>query len=289
MSARWALAVALLAALRVIQPASAAAQSGERPIADTTAIDGVLPDAGFGAMFRKYTAPQNVLSPFYSWDADMSLDLTIVRRGRGALRFSGMFQSAGTRNLGSKVGVGGTGYFLGLSYLHKRSDDVDLSAGLLHFSSHLTRDLDDTIDEERSRGNTIPPVEDPSEFNVFYFRGRWKLRRVRFVPELDLAIQPINFRFNGSKAQYVRPVYLGTVWTLWQGERRSLTAETQQEIGERAFFNVILLYALSGQTQPERRFQVFVSASPGGGVRVSPQIGALRNGVAVGIRLNLRA
>ena len=65
-------------------------------------------------------------------------------------------------------------------------------------------------------------------------------------------------------------------------------AETQQEIGRDPFINVSLVFALHPRNQAESPFQVFVSGSPGGEVRVSPQIGALRGGLAFGIRMRFR-
>lgn len=285
---RVATCLTLLAALWAIDQVPVEAQPGGGSN-DEPAPPAVFPDASFGAMFRKYTPPADVFTPFYSWDADMSLDLTLVRRGSSAFKFSSMFQTAGTKNLGSKVGVGGTGYFLGLSYVYARATAVELSSGVTHFSSHLTRDLDAKMDEERSKGNTIPLVDDPSEFNVVYFKGRWKPQGVHFAPELEVAVQPINFGFHGHQPHYVRPVYIGTRWTLWQGEPRSLSAETHQEIGQNPFVNVILLLALYARTQPERRFELFVSVSPGGNVHVSPQVGAFRDGIAAGFRLRFRS
>jgi hypothetical protein len=284
----FATCVMVLATLWAIDSVSIGAQSRESPVDEPTTFD-VLPDATFGARFRKYTPPQNVFSPFYSWDADMSLDLTLVRRGPGAVRLSSMFQTAGTKNLGSKIAVGGTGYFLGVGYVHTRSTAIELSSGLIHFSSHLTRDLDATIDEERRKGAAIPLADDPSEFNVIYLKGRWRLPCRRLAPELEAAIQPVNFRFNGHQAAYVRPVYIATRWTLWQGAVRSLSAKTEQEIGHNPFVNVVLLFALYARTEPTRRVEIFVSGSPGGEVHVSPEIGAFRDGIAIGFRLSLRS
>jgi hypothetical protein len=249
----------------------------------------VLPEASFDATLRKYTPPPNVFSPFYSWDAHLALNLTVVRQGSSAVNVSTMFQTVGTRNLGSRVSVGGTGYLLGAYYVHSHSAGFTMSSGLIHFSSHLTRDLDDKIGEERDKGHTVPLVDDPSEFNVIYFKALWKLRGRPFEPELELVIQPINFRFNGSRGDYVRPVYLGTRWALWQGDQKSLRAETQQEIGQNPFLNVSLVFGLYEGNQQEGRLQVFVSGSPGGNVHVSPQTGALRSGIAFGFRLNFRA
>ena len=52
---------------------------------------------------------------------------------------------------------------------------------------------------------------------------------------------------------------------------------------------VALVFALYRSDQGDSRFQAFVSGSPGGQVRVSPQIGALRGGFAFGIRMKFRA
>lgn len=276
--------VTLFGALCLLEPTAVEAQARERPINDAAA-QGVLPEVSFDATLRKYSPPQNVFSPYYSWDAQMALNLTAVRRASSAVNVSTMFQTVGTRNLGSEVSVGGTGYLLGLHYVHTYSDGFNLSSGLVHFSSHLTRDLDDKIDEERAKGAAVPVVDDPSEFNVIYFKGHWKLRGLLFAPELKLVVQPINFRFDGSQADYVRPIYFGTGWTLWQSDQKLLTAETQQEIGHNPFINLSLVFAVGARNQPQGRFQIFVTGSPGDSVHVSPQIGALRDGIAFGFRL----
>jgi hypothetical protein len=275
-------------ALALLNPSSAEAQARAGAM-DGAAPQGVFPAASLDAAFRKYTPPQNVFSPYYSWDANLTMDVTIVRRGRGGLAFSSMFQSVGTENIRKRVSVGGTGYLLGLRYVHTRSKRFQLSSGLSHFSSHLTRDLDDKTNEERASGAPIPEVDDPSEYNVLYVKGHWTFESRPLAPEVELALQPINFRFNGSDADYVRPVYLGTRWTLWRGSHQAVMAETEQEIGKRPFFNLSVVFALSPRDQKDSPFQVFVSGSPGGRVRVSPQIGALRGGIAFGIRMRFRA
>jgi hypothetical protein len=255
---------------------------------EEAAPQGLFPGATLDAAFRKYTPPRNVFSPYYSWDAHLAMDVTIVRQGRGALAFSSMFQTVGTENINKRISVGGTGYLLGLRYVHLRSNAFRLSSGLSHFSSHLTRDLDDKTDQQRATGAPIPHVDDPSEFNVLYVSGHWTLRSLPLTPELELVIQPINFRFDGRHADYVRPVYLGTRWTLWRGGHQAVMAETQQEIGTDPFINVSLVFALYPGNQTEGPFQVFVSGSPGGKVRVSPQIGSLRGGLAFGVRMRFR-
>jgi hypothetical protein len=275
-------------ALCLCVPATVAAQARGDSASDPQGQGG-FPDASFEAAFRKYTPPKNVFSPFYSWDADMTLSLTVVRKGSGAVSFQGLFQSVGTENLGSRVSVGGTGYVLGLSYLHTYSADFKLSAGIAHLSSHLTRDLDDKLDEETVKGAAIPLVDDPSEYNVFFFKAYRKFPAFRFTPEVELAVEPINFNFNGGQRDYVRPVYLATRSTLWQGNQKSIVAETQHEIGKNSFNNFSLSFELFARNQPEGRFQIFVSASPGHNLHVSPNIGGLRDGIAFGIRMHFRA
>jgi hypothetical protein len=276
-----------LAVLILLTPASARAQTSDPAVSDAP-TQGVLPDAAFRVVFRKYTPPENSFSPFYSWDADMSLDLTVFRERQNAMTISAMFQTVGTTNLGSQVSVGGTGYFLGMAFERTYSEAFSLSSGFVHFSSHLTRDLDDKIAEQRAKGEAIPLVDDPSEFNVIYVKGQWKFRSLPLAPEVDVVVQPINFRFAGGQPDYVRPLYLGTRWTLWRGNRKSLNAETQQEIGENPFINIALVAAFYARNQPDGRLQLFVSGSPGSNVHVSPQIGALRDGFAFGVRVNLK-
>ena len=276
----------LVAALYLFVPTAVQAQARANSATET---QGGFPDASFDAAFRKYTPPKNKFSPFYAWDAHMALGLTVFRTGSSAVQFTGLFQTIGTENLGSKVSVGGTGYVLSLGYVHSYSADVKLSAGLAHLSSHLTRDLDDKLEEETLKGTTIPVVSDPSEYNVFFFRAHWKLSAWPFRPELEVVLEPVNFEFNGGDAGDVRPVYFGTRSTLWRGNQKSLVAETQHEIGGNPFNNVSLSFELFARGQPEGRFQIFVSASPGHHVHVSPNIGALRDGIALGIRMHFRA
>ena len=135
----------------------------------------------------------------------------------------------------------------------------------------------------------VPAVADSSEYNVFYVAGRRKLSTWLFTPEFEFAIQPVNFRFDGSPAGDVRPVYLGTRWRVWQGNQKSIVASTQHEIGKNPFNYFSLTFALHGRSQAEGRFQIFVGASPGNHLHVSPKIGALRDGIALGIRMAFRA
>jgi hypothetical protein len=252
---------------------------------DQTPLDGVLPDASIEAGFRKYTPPSSDLSALYSWDAHMNLTLTAFRRGAGAVKFRSLFQTAGTENIGSRVSVGGTGYVLGLGYTHTYSPDFLLSGGLLHLSSHLTRDLDEKLEEIRIEGGSVPDVADPSEYNVFFIGIYRRFSTWRFTPEIELVVEPVNFHFNGRPAGGVRPVYLGSRWTLWRGSRKSIVARSQHEIGPGYFNYFSLTFQLDGRSQPEGRLQIFVGASPGDQLHVSPNIGALRDGIAVGLRM----
>jgi hypothetical protein len=281
-------AAMLFGALFLFVPTAVDAQARGNSAVDTSGQGG-FPEASFDAAFRKYTPPKNVFSPFYSWDAHMALNLTGFRKGSSAVTFRGVFQSVGTENLGSKVSVGGTGYVLGLDYVHTYSADFKLSAGIAHLSSHLTRDLDDKLDEETGKGATIPIVADPSEYNVFFFKAYRKFSAFRFSPEVEIAVEPINFNFNGGRRDYVRPVYLGTRSTLWQGNEKSIMAGTQHEIGRNPVNSFSLSFELFARNQPEGRFQIFVSASPGHNLHVSPNIGGLRDGIAFGIRMQFRA
>ena len=278
----------LFGALFLFVPTAVQAQAGGNSAVDAQGQGG-LPDASFDAAFRRYTPPKNIFSPFYAWDAHMALNLTVIRKGSGAVSFQGIFQSVGTENLGSKVSVGGTGYVLGLGYVHTYSADFKLSAGIAHLSSHLTRDLDDKLDEETGKGAAIPIVDDPPEYNVFFFKAYRKFSALPFTPEVEMAVEPINFNFNGGQRDYVRPVYLATRSTLWQGNEKSIVAETQHEIGKNPLNNFSLSFELLARNQPEGRFQIFVSASPGHNLHVSPNIGGLRDGVAFGIRMHFRA
>ncbi|HUQ71575.1 MAG TPA: hypothetical protein VM165_18750 [Planctomycetaceae bacterium] len=260
------------------------AQAGDAAVPSTGGL-AIFPDASFDAMFRKFAPPATDFSPVYSWDAHMGLDVTVLRTGPGAISFRSTFQSVGTENLDSQIGVGGTGYILGLAYVHTLSPDFRLSAGLVHLSSHLTRDLDDKLDEIREAGGSVPSVNDPSEYNVFFFAVYRQVSTWPFHPEFEIAIEPVNFRFNGSTPGTVRPVYMSSRWTMWRGTGKSIVAGTQHEIGVNPFNYFSLSFQLDGRSRPEGRLQFFVSASSGHGLHVSPNVGALRDGVALGIRM----
>jgi hypothetical protein len=287
---RAAIAMALLSGSGYLTPRAVVhAQAGAAPTS-AAQREGTLPDASFDATFRKYTRPANIFSPFYSWDAHMTLNLTVVRKGASAMTWGAVFQTVGTENLGSKVSVGGTGYLLSLGYVRTYSDQFNVSAGITHLSTHLTRDLDDKLEEERSAGAAIPIVEDPSEYNVVFFKAHLKLAAYPFTPELEAVIQPINFRFSGSTpVGEVRPVYLATRSTLWRRSPAAMVLDTQHEIGRNAFNNFSLALELDPGGQQSRRVQLFISASPGDNLHVSPAIGGIRDGIAFGIRMKFRA
>jgi hypothetical protein len=141
-----------------------------------------------------------------------------------------------------------------------------------------------------SEGTRVPSVDDPSEYNVFYFGAYRRVPSWRFTPEFEIAVEPTNFSFNGTPAGYVRPLYLGSRWTLWRGTQTSVVARTQHEVGENPLnYFSLSLAMLQRSNQPEGRFQIFVGASPGRSMHVSPNLGALRDGIGLGFRLMFRA
>jgi hypothetical protein len=199
------------------------------------------------------------------------------------------FQTVGTENLGAKISVGGTGYLLRLGYVRTYSERLTMTAGISHLSTHLTRDLDDKLDEERSHGRTIPIVEDESEYNVVYLKANVTLTSWPFTPALEAVLQPINFQFNGGRAGDVRPVYVRSRTTLWRGDQRAIVAETEHEFGKNAFNRFVAAFEFTSATDGRRRVEMFVSASPGHNLHVSPMIGGVRDGIAFGLRMHFRA
>ena len=273
--------------LWLLAPTTGAAQSRETPT--SAEIQGGLPDASFDTMFRKFMAPETRFSPFYSWDAEMALTLTIFRRGQEAVTFRGVMHTIGTENLARKVSVGAIGYVLGAAYVHTSSPSLKLSVGLTHLSSHLTRDLDDKLEEERTGGATIPIVSDPDQYNVFFFKVHREVPLKAVPLAIEIAVEPITFRFFSDPRVNRRPVYVASTWGLWRGDRVEVAAETQHEIGKNALNIVSLILKLYGTRQSEGRLQLFMSASPGNNLYVSPNIGAFRGGVALGVRVRIRA
>ena len=253
--------------------------------------DGFLPSAGFEASFLKYVPPTGPFSRLYSWDAHMALNLTVVRDGANAVAFHSIFETAGTENLGSKVGVGGTAYVLGLEYRHDVAKDsrphITLTGGFSHLSSHLTRDLDAELDEIRSEGGTVPAVDDPDQYNVLYAGGEGVWAHVLFQPHLTVLLIPVHFTFNGDDAGRLRPLHIRSEWTLKQTRRARLIAATLHEIGPNPLneLSLELGVARRGDREP---LWVFVSAAPGHDMHVSPIVGGVRDGVSLGFLLRFR-
>jgi len=266
-------------------PAAVAAQVST-PV--SSEAQGALPDASFATLLRLYTPPLNAFSPYFAWDAQMALAVTVYRRGPDAMMFGSTFQSVGTERIHSQVGVGGTGYIINFAYARRRSDALTISTGIAHLSSHLTRDLDEKLEEQRSKGATVPDVEDPDEYNVPFVGWHRTWAAARFNPRLDVVVEPVNVRFNGTWAWNDRPIFIGSQWTLWRGTEESIDLETQQEVGARPFINVFLLLNLFAKGESQGRLQLFLSASPGHTLHVSPNIGGLRDGVAFGMRMKFR-
>jgi hypothetical protein len=270
--------------LCLLCPATAAAEASQEP--EPPVDRGSFAGASFEAFFRKYLPPETPFSPFYSWDAHMAVDVPLARMGPGTVSFTGTFQTVGTENLGSRVSVGGTGYLLGLDYAHAYSDELTLSGGYAHLSSHLTRDLDDKVEEETDAGRSIPVVDDPSEYNVVFFEVSRRVPAWPFRPEFRMIVAPVNFRFSGTEDPgYIRPVYLGTQFTVWRGMRRAVVAATEHEIGKNAFHSFSLSLALYPGTRQDERFHLFGSVTPGRDLHVSPHVGGIRGGIAFGIRM----
>jgi len=282
-----AIVAGILAVMVLLAPPVRAQGAGQA--AGEAPGQGGFPDASFEMAFQKYTPPaKNVYSPYYSWDADMALDLTVFRKGSSALDFEAVFQTAGTENLGAQVSVGGTAYILRTGYIHTHSRNLEFSAGFVHLSSHLTRDLDAKTEEQRSKGATIPDVEDPDEYNVLHVGGRVRIPRWVFTPEFEAILQPVNFRFDGGSAPDVRPVYLASRWVLWHNRGRSVVVATQHEIGKNSFSHFSVSLELFERDRSRGRIAVFLSGAPGDGMHVSPNIGALRDGIAMGLRIRFQ-
>jgi hypothetical protein len=164
---------------------------------------------------------------------------------------------------------------------------MDLAAGIAHFSAHLTRDLDAALAGERSRGRAIPEVVDPDEYNVPYIRVAARFPDRRFAPEVQLVLHPVNLRLPGGVRGWARPVLVSTRWMLRRGQSLSLVAESQHELGSNGFTHATFALEYRRPDAPERRLQIFISASPGRQLHVSPTLGGLRDGVAWGLRMRL--
>ena len=237
---------------------------------DEALPEGLFPGASLDAEFRKSTPPRNAFSPYYSWDGHLAMDVTIVRQGRGALAFSSMFQTVGTANINKRVGVGGTGYLLGLRYVHTRSKVFQLSSGLSHFSSHLTRDLDDKTDQNGQTGprfhaSTIRPnttcctSADTGPCTAVRSGRSWSWPFNRSISGSTAGEPTMCARFIWEPDGPSGEAAIGPSWL-----KRSRESDGTRSV------NVSLVLALHPRNQAESPFQVFVSEYPGGEVRVSP-------------------
>jgi hypothetical protein len=271
--------IRIAAALVFLAPAVATAQTD----------DGAFPEASFDAAFRKFVGPETEFSPFYSWDAHLGLDLTIVRSGRNAVNFVGIFQSVGTENLGSQISVGGTGYIVAFGYSRRISEHVEASAGIRHLSTHLTRDLDDKDSEQRALGRAIPHGEDLNEYNVLFFSVSRDFPSVLFAPAISVTVDPVNFELDGNLGGYVRPLYVTSRLSLWKRGTTALALETEHEIGNNPYNNFTLRLEMFPRNQPQGRFAVIVAVAPGDGLHVSPNIGGRRDGVALGVTMRFKS
>ena len=256
------------------------------PISNGTAV---LPAASFSGAFLKYAPPHNPFSPFASWDATLALEVDVVRKGSGALQFASTFETVGIESPGSRVSVAGTGYIVKLGYARAMGADAEWSLGVIHMSSHLTRDLDQRIDQAHRDGTFIPEVADPSEYNAPFLRYWRRFSAVRLEPELELAIEPVNVRVGGRRLDDVRPVFVASRLHVWRRRSASLAVQTRHEIGERPINQFELTLELRGTGQTPGRLQLFLNASPGRGAHVSPNMGAVRDGMAVGVRMRFRS
>jgi len=279
-----AVARAAAGLLLLLVAASASGQEAGREPAQ-----GLLPDMAFETGFRKFALAKNTFSPYYSWDADMGVDLTVYRKGRGGLQFLSIFQTVGTSNLGAKIGVGGTGYVIRVAYVRRMSDGLDVSAGITHLSSHFTRDLDAKTDERRAAGEAVPDVEDLQEYNAVFVRALARFRQVRFQPEVEAILQPINLRLDGHLAKYVRPLYVKTRLVLGHPRGTTVVLETRHEVGRRPFNWFLLGWEPLARAGARDRLQVYLAGSPGHRMHSSPNVGALRDGISLGIRMRFRS
>lgn len=285
--ARRSLACAcVVVASCAIRPTIAQAQvATPNPAAVPAEPQGAFPDASFETKFGLYVPQANLFAPFYAWDAHMGLDVTLFRKGVHAMTFASTFQTVGTEGIRSRVSVGGTGYLISFGYAHRRSADMTLAAGIAHLSSHLTRDLDEKLDEARRNGIPIPIVDDPDEYNVPFVRWARRWPASRAMPELAVTFEPASFRFNGTWTHTRRPVFATTLWRLVRAGRRAVVAETQHELGANALNVFTLRLELFPRVDAEGRLHLFLSFAPGHGFHVSPNLGGVRDGISFGFRM----
>lgn len=269
--------------LGILPPNTTWAQTDSRVPAKT---EGVLPEAVVHVEYRKYVPPSRAYSPFYSWDTSLGLDATAFRTGAHGIDFAAIIQTVGTENLGTRIGVGAARYMIGFGYVNA-SRPVTFSLGFRHLSSHLTRDLDEKEDEVRSRGGVVPATDDSLDSNIVYIKAAGTLSKVPFTPDIAVLVAPTNFRLGGGQLGHVRPFYAETQWHLWGGRLAALVIETRHELGSNAYDAYTLRIDLARQGESIGRFQVLLSVAPGESIHVSPHLGGIADGVALGVRLRL--
>ena len=280
MTTRWTtIAVAAL----LLAPAAAGAQSA------AGAAQGPLAEAAFDAQFRKYTPPRDDFSPFYSFDASLGLNITLMRRGPHAVDFVAVVESVGTESLGSRIGVGGTGYVIGFDYTRSIGGRLALAAGVQHLSTHLTRDLDQKTVEVRGAGGPIPGTDDRTEGNAVFLRVTRAFPTARFQPSVGVTVDPLTFELNGASAGYVRPFYVTSRWSFWSHADRTLALETEHEVGHNAYNGFTLRLEMFRRNQSQGRLALLLAAAPGHHLHVSPNIGGRRDGVAFGFDLRFKS
>lgn len=266
-----------------------AAGSQELPQPGIEPTHEVLPDVSFEASYLKFASRPNVYSPYYSWDARLAFDAVVFRHGPNSVQFGGLVQSAGTENFGSRIGVGGTGYVMALSFRRVLTPDVSLTMGLSHLSTHLTRDLDEKTVDERQRGALIPVVADPPEYNAPFLEWSRRFPTARFAPEIAIGATPVNIRLSArSRGWNRRPVYVDTRWRLWARGARSFVLETAHEAGAQPLNRFVGALEID-RPRTMSSLQLFASFSPGRGMHVSPRLGGVRDGLALGVKLSVRS
>lgn len=284
---RFALLIALL-----LLPIGIYAQTPTpSPSPQTSSKDqpqGFFPDTVFTASWAKFFPPRTPYSDFFSWQATMGTDMTVVRKGRSQLNFKAEFQTVGTKNVGHKVSIAGTGYILEGRYTFSVSEDTKLSGGIGHLSEHFTTDFGNlVIDEKR---NKVPiPAFTATDLNVFFFQVSKRFSHRRLQPEVLVRIQPVGFRFRGAHYRYDRPVYLMAEITPWRGHEKRVVIGAKGEFGNNGFKEFYARLELDAKNQREGRFQPFISYSPGKGLHVSPNDGWHRDGLLMGVKFLFRA
>jgi hypothetical protein len=239
--------------------------------------------------FRRFVAPAREFSPFYAWDAFVGLDVTAFRRGVHEIDVDAIVQTVGTESLGRHVSVGATGYLLGVEY-DRAFRTVALSTGFRHLSSHLTRDLDAKEEEVKRESGRLPIVADPPQYNIVYVKAAWTLTAFPLRPRMLVAIAPISFRLNGRVTNDARPVYLESAWPLWRGRATGLIFETRHEFGTHWLdLYSLKLDLLARNPASDGVLQIFLSVSPGDQFHVSPYIGGVVDGTAVGVQFRFRS